>query len=892
MDYLLEVALGNAIVVTGMAAIVYLVAQLVRNPALCHGLWVLVLVKFITPPLAFVPLPASWGLVRQSPGVESAASSDTATSIAPAEVTGANASQASQRANSTVLETGARAVAVDGSALASELPSQETWKLDALRKVLLGVWLSGTVLAALTTGMRIYWFRRLLRLTRPVPADVQGELRSLASRVGVRRCPNVCELPAAVGPMLWAIWGRPTILFPADLLAELEADARRTVLLHELSHLRRHDHWVRLLETVVTAVFWWHPVVWWARREIRPLEEACCDSFVVSELPGSRHVYATALVQSFRSLAKSDSAFPLAASGTGSFVSMKHRVRMIMIGPHQKWLSGPGQLVLALTASVCLPLLPAPSRGAMSLPGSETTVPVVDPLMLRLYDGFNGKYELNWNVLRPDATHVSFTGSPGRLTITTQEGSIYRAHTPLAKNLHLIRNPMAGGSDFVLTTCIDSFSPTMAYQQAGLLVYDDDDNYLKCGMEFGRSTVRFAFLREMDGEAISDVDRTEVAQERTWIRIIKRGRSYERAYSADGKTFVSAGAKEWGDGDPTWIGLFAKNAIEDADETDAAFDFFELRSLTSVEKGEVPFSAEEGLAGTWAMVSLECNGKRVENSPYLCLTFDSREVIVHEESKLTRMQFAVDATRQPKLMATPPFLGPHGKTVSAAYSVDGDELRICYDPRPGSTAPSRLETNPGDARFLFTLRRSPPDTRFVKMDVDRDDSVSLSEFAEEFFYLSRNDRLQGVFVAIDRDGNGGLSLQEFANKSQEALFLMRDYNADGRLSLAEIMKAKKSAEQISAAKQEFHRNDEDEDGFLVFKEVAYRSSDAEFWKADQDGDCTLRLSEFETIRSRRLSGELESAFRAIDANGDGSIGLSEFQTRSVVDKLGSPSEAN
>jgi uncharacterized protein (TIGR03067 family) len=900
MDYLLEVALSNAIVVTGMAIVVYLVTRLVRNPALCHGLWLLVLVKFITPPLAFVPLPASWGLVRQSPGVDSRAWSDIAESISPVEAGASTTHLAPLSGNPSVLEDAhangmepaSRAAAVDGAALAPDLSAQETRRLDALRSVLLGVWLSGTVLVALTTGMRIYWFRRLLRLTGPVPADVQEEVRGLAAQIGVRPCPNLYVLPAAVGPMLWAVWGKPTILFPAGLLAELGGDARRTILLHELSHLRRRDHWVRILEVVVTTLFWWHPVVWWARREIRPLEEACCDSFVVSELPDSRQAYATALVHSLRSLGRLDSAFPPAASGIGSLAAMKQRVTMIMIGPHQRWLSGPGRLVLVLAASVCLPLLPAPSPGEMSLPGDETTVSVADPLPLRLYDEFDGKFELDWSVVRPAPTHVSFTRKPGKLTITTQEGSIYRANTPSAKNLHLIRNPVADGSDFVLTTCIESFAPTMAYQQAGLLVYDDDDNYLKCDIEFGRSTVRFMFLRETDGEAISDLDRTGVDQERTWIRIIKRGKAYERSYSADGRTFVSAGAEEWGDGDPKWIGLFAKNATQGADETDAAFDFFEFRSLTSAKGDDAPFTEEEGLAGTWAVVSLERNGKRVEDLPYLCLTFDGREVIVHEDSKLTRMQYTLDATRQPELMMAPPLLGPHGETVSAAYSVDGNELQICYDPRPGSTMPSRLETNPGDARFLFTLRRSQPDTRFVKMDVDRDDSVSLSEFADEFHYLSQYDRLQGVFVAIDRNGNGRLSLQEFVNKSQEALFLMRDYNGDRKLSLAEIMEAKKSPEQIAAAKEEFIRNDEDEDGFLLFKEVAYRPTDADFWKADRNGDCVLSLSEFETVQSSRSSDEVDATFRSIDTNGDGSIGLAEFQIRSTVNKPGSPSEAS
>jgi beta-galactosidase len=44
---------------------------------------------------------------------------------------------------------------------------------------------------------------------------------------------------------------------------------------HELAHLRRCDHWVRRLELVVTALYWWFPPVWLARKhpEILPKDE-------------------------------------------------------------------------------------------------------------------------------------------------------------------------------------------------------------------------------------------------------------------------------------------------------------------------------------------------------------------------------------------------------------------------------------------------------------------------------------------------------------------------------------------------------------------------------------------------------------------------------------------
>ena len=66
-----------------------------------------------------------------------------------------------------------------------------------------------------------------------------------------------------------------------------------------------------------------------------------------------------------------------------------------------------------------------------------------------MYDGFEGKLALNWEPVRHDPTHVSLVKHPGKLTITTQRGTIHgnekadvlSGGTP-AKNLYLIRNPM------------------------------------------------------------------------------------------------------------------------------------------------------------------------------------------------------------------------------------------------------------------------------------------------------------------------------------------------------------------------------------------------------------------------------------------------------------------
>jgi hypothetical protein len=96
--------------------------------------------------------------------------------------------------------------------------------------------------------------------------------------------------------MLWGLGQGTVVLFPRGLLDRLAPEARDTLLAHELAHYLRRDHWVRVLEFVATGLYWWHPAVWLARREIESAEEECCDAWVVGGLSASPRRYAEALL--------------------------------------------------------------------------------------------------------------------------------------------------------------------------------------------------------------------------------------------------------------------------------------------------------------------------------------------------------------------------------------------------------------------------------------------------------------------------------------------------------------------------------------------------------------------------------------------------------------------
>jgi regulation of enolase protein 1 (concanavalin A-like superfamily) len=199
------------------------------------------------------------------------------------------------------------------------------------------------------------------------------------------------------------------------------------------------------------------------------------------------------------------------------------------------------------------------------------------------HESFDEKLHLDWQPVRHDADHVSLTKNLGKLTITTQQGTIHgdekAAGEPSAKNLFVMPNPLAKDADFVISTCISDFNPSERYQQAGLLVYDDDDNYVKWDYEFSyidEGSRAFALVRETKAKPQHDHVTAEEGLKRVWLRLTRRGKNYEYATSTDGKKFTVHGQREW-ESTPRMVGILAKNGgLAGVKEIDACFDFFEM----------------------------------------------------------------------------------------------------------------------------------------------------------------------------------------------------------------------------------------------------------------------------------------------------------------------------
>ena len=173
-------------------------------------------------------------------------------------------------------------------------------------------------------------FSRFLHGFAYPSALLQERADATARRLGLPRSPTVLVVRGVVSPTLWGLGRGTRILMPQHLASHLPLSAQSTLVAHELAHFRRGDQWVRLLEMLVTVLFWWHPVAWWLRREIEIAEEYCCDSWVVSCFPHDCREYAEALLDTVDFVAGTLPARVPLASGVGQVPYLRSRLVHIM----------------------------------------------------------------------------------------------------------------------------------------------------------------------------------------------------------------------------------------------------------------------------------------------------------------------------------------------------------------------------------------------------------------------------------------------------------------------------------------------------------------------------------------------------------------------------------
>jgi bla regulator protein BlaR1 len=189
---------------------------------------------------------------------------------------------------------------------------------------ILTLWMTGVLLFTLRLVVGWAYIMRLRATAVEVPEPWRALLEDIKQQFGIRTKIKLAEssriaVPAVVG------FFRPVILVPVGIFTGLSQQQVEAVLLHELSHIRRHDFLINSLQSVLEVLYFFNPFVWMLSSTARDEREYCCDDQVVNRYHPRTYAEALTYLETAR-LNKP----ALAVSLTGERNNLLYRIQRFM----------------------------------------------------------------------------------------------------------------------------------------------------------------------------------------------------------------------------------------------------------------------------------------------------------------------------------------------------------------------------------------------------------------------------------------------------------------------------------------------------------------------------------------------------------------------------------
>jgi beta-lactamase regulating signal transducer with metallopeptidase domain len=144
-------------------------------------------------------------------------------------------------------------------------------------------WWTGMVFLFLRLSINLANAKKLARLDHvQVCEEINVIFEDIKDRLGVKKIVQLVQsrnvsVPCVVGYL------KPLILLPIGLTSGLSNNQIEAILLHELSHIKRHDFLVNILQSVIEVIYFFNPFIWLISKFIRDEREHACDDAAIAQ---------------------------------------------------------------------------------------------------------------------------------------------------------------------------------------------------------------------------------------------------------------------------------------------------------------------------------------------------------------------------------------------------------------------------------------------------------------------------------------------------------------------------------------------------------------------------------------------------------------------------------
>jgi len=147
---------------------------------------------------------------------------------------------------------------------------------------ILVIWLIGFIVATVRLGIDSVAVHRLASSERePVSEGIAAMLYELTGRLGIDCHVRIGISHHVTAPCTLSFW-KPLILIPVGCLTRLNPDEMEAIIAHELAHIKRLDFLHRFVQSLLEAIYYYHPMLAYISKQVSIEREHACDDMATS----------------------------------------------------------------------------------------------------------------------------------------------------------------------------------------------------------------------------------------------------------------------------------------------------------------------------------------------------------------------------------------------------------------------------------------------------------------------------------------------------------------------------------------------------------------------------------------------------------------------------------
>lgn len=257
------------------------------------------------------------------------------------------------------------------------------------------LWCIGIFLMLIKLIQSIYHFHAIKKSALPLQNPTVNRLyQNCLAEMQLKKPIPIYSTAFLRSPIIAGLL-KPCIYLPIHLISDYNENDMKFMLLHELGHYKYKDALANYFMNVVGVLYWFHPLVWYALKEMKNDREVACDTTVLKQIGKEAYIdYGNTLINFAEKM--SHTSFPFVAGISGSMKEMQKRVKNIANycpASFQKKLQSTFTfIIIAVFLSGTVPVLSIQALEKDRCHFDETNVSYLD--LHNIFKGYKGSFVL------------------------------------------------------------------------------------------------------------------------------------------------------------------------------------------------------------------------------------------------------------------------------------------------------------------------------------------------------------------------------------------------------------------------------------------------------------------------------------------------------------------